>query len=434
MYNNIKRKMYPIYWILLVYFSLFIIFGFIMDSPSEIFNGMKNILFQSNILITDYVELGGIGAAFVNSGLLSIVSIFILVGVGIKPNGATVAALWLIAGFSLFGKNILNVWPVIIGVWLYSKYQREHFLNYVLIAFFGTTLSPTVSALTFTGVFPMWQSIILGISISIFIGFILPPLASYCIKLHQGYNLYNTGFAAGLLATLLMSLFRAFGIEFEKRLLWSTGNNTILSILLISMFLSFIIIGFLFNDKSFNKLSRIFEQPGRLVTDFFLVYGKGPALINMGLLGIAATITILLIGGDLNGPTIGGIFTIVGFGAFGKHLKNITPVAMGAMLSSVLNIWDINSPSMILAILFSTTLAPISGHFGWEFGVLAGFLHVCFVMNMGYLHGGLNLYNNGFAGGTVAIILVPIITAFRNRVISAVDEPSEKTSKRKSHS
>jgi hypothetical protein len=35
------------------------------------------------------------------------------------------------------------------------------------------------------------------------------------------------------------------------------------------------------------------------------------------------------------------------------------------------------------------------------------------VMNTGYLHGGLNLYNNGLAGGLVAIILVPIIEAFR---------------------
>ena len=32
------------------------------------------------------------------------------------------------------------------------------------------------------------------------------------------------------------------------------------------------------------------------------------------------------------------------------------------------------------------------------------------VMNVGYLHGGLNLYNNGLAAGLVAMILIPIIT------------------------
>jgi hypothetical protein len=407
---------------MICYSVFFIIFGLIIDSPKEVLYGMKNILFQSNILLTDYIELGGIGASFVNSGLLTLMCILMLVGVGVKPNGATIAVLWLIPGFSLFGKNILNVWPIILGVFLYSKYQKEPFLNYILIALFGTTLSPAVSELIFTGIFPVWISIIIGIMVSVFMGFILPPVASYCIKLHEGYNLYNIGFAAGLLATMLMSIFRAFNIDFEDRLLWSTGNNTLFAVLLLSIFSSLIILGYILNNKSFKNLGHILDQPGRLVTDFYLINGKGATYINMGLLGIVFTILILVIGGSLNGPTIGGIFTIVGFGSFGKHFKNTIPVAIGALLCSLINIWEINSPGMLLAILFSTTLAPISGHFGWPFGVLAGFLHVCVVKNMGYLHGGMNLYNNGFAGGTVAIILVPIITAFKENLHSGVDD------------
>ena len=35
------------------------------------------------------------------------------------------------------------------------------------------------------------------------------------------------------------------------------------------------------------------------------------------------------------------------------------------------------------------------------------------VMNIGYLHGGLNLYNNGFSAGLVAAILYPIIDMLR---------------------
>ncbi|WP_446715255.1 DUF1576 domain-containing protein [Caloramator sp. Dgby_cultured_2] len=38
-------------------------------------------------------------------------------------------------------------------------------------------------------------------------------------------------------------------------------------------------------------------------------------------------------------------------------------------------------------------------------------------MNMSYLHGGLNLYNNGFAGGIVAIVLVPIFSAILRKNI-----------------
>ena len=110
---------------------------------------------------------------------------------------------------------------------------------------------------------------------------------------------------------------------------------------------------------------------------------------------------------------MGGIMTIVGFGAFGKHPRNVIPIMIGALLSSILNIWGIASPQMLISMLFSTTLAPIAGQFGWKCGILAGFLHVCTVMNTGYLHGGLNLYNNGLAGGFVAMTLIPLIHAFR---------------------
>lgn len=408
-------KMNMTYKIMIFYSLLFIIFGLLMDSPKEIIDGMKNIFFESNILLTDYIELAGIGAAFINSGLLSLICISILIKLEVKPTGATLAALWLISGFAFFGKNVLNIWPVIFGVWLYSKFQGEPFKKYVLTAFFGTALSPIVSELVHTGLFPVWQAVSMGILLTTGMGFILAPLASHCLKLHQGYNLYNIGLTAGLLGTITMSVFRAYEIHFEPRLLWSTGNNTIFTILLLGMFSSLIIFGYLLNDKSFKKVKAIYTQPGRMVSDFYIVYGMGPTFINMGVLGIVFTVLILIIGAPLNGPIIGGIFTVVGFGGFGKHLKNVMPVVIGAILSSVLNVWDLSSPGILLAILFSTTLAPISGHFGWPFGILAGFLHVCVVKNVGYLHGGMNLYNNGFAGGLVAIFLVPIITAMKQK-------------------
>lgn len=407
-----KIKIYPAYYVCIFIFTSLIIFGFLMSSPKEIFNGILEIILNSDILITDYVELGGIGAAFVNAGLLSLICIFILIYVGIKPNGSTLMALWLMAGFAFFGKNLLNVWPVMIGVWLYSKVQKEPFLNYTLIALLGTTLSPTVSQLSFIGQFSILGGILIGIIIGIAVGFILPPLGAYCIKLHQGYNLYNIGFAAGLLATMVMSVFRAFGINFDKRLIWNTGNNKIFFILLMFLFISLIIIGFILNNRSFKGIEKIFKHSGRLVSDYYLLY-ENLAFINMGILGIIFTIFVVLVKGDLNGPTIGAIFTIAGFGAFGKHPFNVTPIIIGALLSTFLNIWTINSPQMILSCLFSTALAPIAGQYGWPYGIVAGFLHVCTVMNTSYLHGGLNLYNNGLAAGLVAILLVPIINAFR---------------------
>ena len=124
---------------------------------------------------------------------------------------------------------------------------------------------------------------------------------------------------------------------------------------------------------------------------------------------------VLAVGGNLNGPTIGGIFTIVGFSATGKHLRNIFPIMAGVCIASTVRAWDITNPSALLALLFSTTLAPIAGEFGILCGVLAGFLHASVALNVGIVYGGMNLYNNGFAGGIVAMFLVPVIQSIRDR-------------------
>jgi Protein of unknown function (DUF1576) len=414
MISNLK---FPLPYVLITCYSfILIILGFSIDSIQDILLGLKSIVSNSDILITDYIELGGIGATFINSALVLLSYIVLLTYLKVKPTGSITAALFTVAGFSLFGKNIVNIWPIILGIWLYSRYQKEPFSNYIIIALFGTTLSPTVTQLIITENVPIFISSIAGLCVTVFIGFLLPPMASYALKVHQGYNLYNIGFAAGLLGTLLMSILRAFGINFTTRLIWSTNNNGFFSVLFISLFLILIIIGYLLNDKSFKNLFKVYTHSGRLISDYYMIFGKGVTLINMGLLGLFSTILVLLINGDLNGPTLGGILTITGFGAFGKHLKNVVPIMMGALLCSLLNIWPINSPNMLLSILFSTTLAPISGSFGWPLGIIAGFLHTCLVMNIGYLHGGLILYNNGFSGGVICMILVPLITAFRKEV------------------
>ena len=95
----------------------------------------------------------------------------------------------------------------------------------------------------------------------------------------------------------------------------------------------------------------------------------------MGLTGAIGTAYVLAVGGDLNGPTLGAIFTIVGFSAFGKHPKNIVPIMAGVFLASILKDWSADDPSVVLAALFGTTLAPIAGRFGWRWGMVAGFVH-----------------------------------------------------------
>ncbi len=404
-----KKKLF----VLLVFSLSLILFGLAKDSPHNIYFGLRNIILSRDTLVTDYIAVGGIGAAFINSGLLTLVFVFMLYRMKININGISYAAIFSIAGFAFFGKNLFNVWFVILGVFLYAKVQREKFSKYVYIALFGTAMAPIATEFIFSDYLPWYYGILIGVSIGVIVGFILPPLSTHLVRMHQGYSLYNIGFAAGLISTVFVSIFKLYGYTSDTQQIYSEGNNLIFSFFLIGLFSVMILFGYLGNNRSFKNYLKIWTYTGRLVTDYIILEGISLTLINMGLTGIISTFFVLIVGGQLSGPTIGAILAVVGFSAFGKHPKNIIPIYLGVYIGALTNIWDIRDPSILLAALFGTSLAPIAGEFGIIIGALAGFIHLAVTLNVLALHGGLNLYNNGFSAGLVATFLVPIIDAFR---------------------
>lgn len=396
--------------------AYFILVGFFLQSPGEILQGIFTIIREPDFLITDYFIIGGVGAAFVNAGILTLVSIGIVYGLGMDFDGHTITSACLMFGFSLFGKNLLNIWAIMLGVFLYARYHRTSVSRYIYIGYYGTSLSPII-----TQVMQMWELPIpvrMGLCIltGTVIGFVLPPLCTHVHYSHKGYSLYNVGFAGGIIATVIVSIFKSFGITIESRLIWSEGNNGMFLALLFVLFGGMILYGVLSGKKEAVRGYRnILKCYGLGGTDYYKTEGGSATLINMGVNGLASMIILVALGGELNGPTIGSIFTVVGFSATGKHLRNILPVMAGVCLASVAKNWSITDPSAQLALLLSTTLAPIAGEFGILAGVLAGFLHSSVALNVGIVYGGMNLYNNGFAGGIVAIFLVPVIQSVMDR-------------------
>ena len=396
--------------------AYFILVGFFLQSPGEILQGIFTIIREPDFLITDYFIIGGVGAAFVNAGILTLVSIGIVYGLGMDFDGHTITSACLMFGFSLFGKNLLNIWAIMLGVFLYARYHRTSVSRYIYIGYYGTSLSPII-----TQVMQMWELPIpvrMGLCIltGTVIGFVLPPLCTHVHYSHKGYSLYNVGFAGGIIATVIVSMFKSFGITIESRLIWSEGNNGMFLALLFVLFGGMILYGVLSGKKEAVRGYRnILKCYGLGGTGYYKTEGGSATLINMGVNGLASMIILVALGGELNGPTIGSIFTVVGFSATGKHLRNILPVMAGVCLASVAKNWSITDPSAQLALLLSTTLAPIAGEFGILAGVLAGFLHSSVALNVGIVYGGMNLYNNGFAGGIVAIFLVPVIQSVMDR-------------------
>ena len=407
-----QKRYHVIFPATLIFSGGLMFLGLFMEAPMDILRGLWHIVTMQDLLITDYVLIGGPGAALMNAGIVTAISIFLIKISGDPFNGFTIVEMGLMAGFSLFGKNFLNIWPIILGTWLYARYQKEPFSKHASVALLATSLAPLVSYMALGSVH---ASLPLGLLTGVVIGFILPSLSTYTYKIQNGMNLYNMGFACGLFAMMIVPILSAFGDTPDAVLYWAQGYNRGFATVLGLLCTISILVGFFGVGQPawavWAGCRRLLSTTGRAPSDDLRMFGYGPVLVNIGVNGLIGTAYVLLVGGDLNGPTIGGIFTIMGFSAFGKHPFNITPVMLGVFLGAYGMHYTPNTPSLQLAGLFGTCLAPISGYFGWPYGILAGFIHSCLVLETGGPVAGLNLYNNGFSGGLIAIVLYPTIIA-----------------------
>lgn len=391
---------------------LLFVSAFLFASPMEIIDGMKKIILSRDALITDYFELAGYGAGFFNAGLMMLVSICMIRSVRLPYTGLTLAVIFISVGFGFWGKNLVNSFPIILGSWFYSKAHKSHFARYVYTALFATCLAPFVTELVYLLPFSIRINIIIAFVIGVFIGYVIPPLSMHTASMHMGYNLFNVGFAAGTLAFVMYCLLKAIGIQSEAVFIWKAERNPIIMAVLTIYFIGTFFWGIYLEHGDIHGLRDIMDHPGRAVADFVMMEGSGKTLMNMGVMGILAEIYLIFINGDLSGPILGCILTVFGFSAFGAHIRNYLPVLTGVALSAVFTQQTLNTPGILIASFFVVGLSPIAGQFGTGAGIIAGLIHAAVVMCTSQMYGGLNLYNNGFSCGWVAIVMLPIMESF----------------------
>ncbi len=136
------EKMYPCLWI---YTAILFFTGLVWAGPRDVLSGLARIVLTEDALITDYILVSGPGPALVNSALVTAISILVLRASREPLNGMSLVVIGLMSGFSLFGKNPVNIWPILLGSWLYAKSRKEPFGKYAATGLMATALAPVVS-------------------------------------------------------------------------------------------------------------------------------------------------------------------------------------------------------------------------------------------------------------------------------------------------
>ncbi len=396
---------------LLTGFALFHLVMAVAAGPFSM-EGLRTIQFAECGLVTDFIATGGLSASFVNAALVTLLCVLFIRLSGSPYTGTSLASVIMTTGFCFFGINVVNMLPIMTGTWLYAFSRGEPFKKYVHVGFWACCAGPVVQYLAVYGHYSPAFNLFSGILLGIVCGFLVTGCASATAKAHEGMNLYNAGFASGIVLIGVSSIMKGFGYTFASVFTWNTEYKGMVALYICIMLAVWFLTGFLLNGNSFAGLWELGKQSGHRA-DFVKTEGLGTTMMNMSLTGLVGAVFILLIGGDPSGPVISGILSMFSFGAIGKHYRNVIWVIAGIVILSFFSNWNLTDPAVQFSALLGTCISPFAGKYGPFWGMVAGMIHISVVRHSGAFHSWLNLYNNGFAGGVTSVILLPFIRALK---------------------
>lgn len=447
MRREIKIEASRLIWYILLAFSFaFIIGALFAGNLPQLIPGLITICTRPSQFTMDYFVLGGLGSAFLNTGLVGLACCGLLYFTGAKCTGLTVAAYWLNVGFSTFGMNFLNIWPFFFGTFIYSKIKKVRFGSVANMAMFSTALAPFASELIFR--YPHMETVgfrfsglFLAIVLGIAVGCAMPSLCAMTPAFHQGYDLYSAAPAAGFLAFLVYCiLYRSPGVEVPSNTQLGDGARAYVNTFFLIVFGLCLVAGWLLEgEKAVARYKKLWESDG-YKTDYTEKYGVPATLLNMGFYGLFILLYYNVVRGftwadgqtvistaKFTGATMGAIMCMYAFCAQGAQPRTVFPIAVGYAVASIYPYlmarfgivpqqnWCLTTQAILVGMCFASGLAPISGKKGFLAGAAAGAMHATLVMSVPLWHGGFCLYNGGFTAGIVAFLLIPVIEWFAKK-------------------
>jgi len=183
------------------------------------------ILNQTGQLVANFSDSAGQSAVMLNMGIMGLLVLLLIIPLLIILQipflGVLGGATLTIMGFAAFGKHPLNTLPIIAGTslafFIYRAVDSPFTLIHPTDNVDGAYLSSLNIHVMVSGIFfatclaPISKKY--GVLAGIITGFVHVTIVMLVRSFQGGFNLYNNGFAAGLVAGILEPIFRAFAKE-----------------------------------------------------------------------------------------------------------------------------------------------------------------------------------------------------------------------------
>ena len=414
--------------------ACFVIAAFLMPDRGTMLSGFWKILTGPCKVSTNYFAEGGYAATFLNMGLVGLMCTALCFLPGAKPNNVTTLGVILTIGFGSWGINPLNSLPTILGVALYCLVKKEKLGAQANAMMYSTGIAPLISDLLFR--YPgaeyvgfNWLGLGVAIFIGLVIGFFLPAGLGHAPNVHKGFNHYSAAVPVGMTAFFLRAaLYKVMGIAVPAAPAYEVPVQSFMNtnIFCFVVFGLCIVVALLMGCKP-KDYWNLMKDTGKGVS-FTTKYGNAPFLMNVGVFGLMIVayfnLAGLLDGKEVwTGMTFGIVFCMLCTCNSGSHPRNVLPIMVGYIAASYLFGWisgllggsfalTIGNQAILIGLCYANGLSPISGTYGFGYGLLAAMLHYLLVTAVPDMHGGFCLYNGGFTAALICLMFVPQLEKF----------------------
>ena len=408
--------------------AAFLIAAVCMPDRAQMFTGLWSILKNPTKLSTNYFAVGGFAATFLNMGLVCAAMTVLFYVTRTAVNNVSTLGFLLTLGFCSWGINILNFWFPMLGVIVGNLIKKDKPFMNVNAMLFSTGVAPIVSELLVR--YPHaevvgfnWVGLALAVAAGIAAGLLIPAGLPHSPNVHKGMNLFSAGLPVGMTAFFFNGIFyKAMGAQLPG----AVGDITVASAAAVNIFCGAlfglcVVLALLLGctPKDYWKLLKNRSQ----VASVSAACGNAVMLMNVGVYGLFILGYYNLIGASFNGVTLGLIFCMLSCCNSGSRPSNVWPIMLGyvvasfgfgalAALTGGAFTLKINAAAIAVGLCFASGLSPIVDKYGWAYGTVAAMVHYAIVTLVPSLHGGFALYNGGFTGVFVCILLVPVLEKY----------------------
>ena len=410
--------------------ACFLIAALFMPDRDTMLSGLWQIWSQPAKISTNDFALGGYAATFLNMGLVGLCFTLLFVVLKAQANNVSTLAFVLTLGFCSWGITVLNIWPTILGVVVYSLVRKEKPGANINAMMFSTGIAPLINDLLVR--YPNAEvvgfnlpGLLLTLVVGFLIGFLLPAGLGHAPNVHKGFDLYSAAVPVCFFAFFLnAALYKTMGVALPAapaaetlQVASQAAVNVFCCIVFGLCMVAALAMGC--KPKDYWQLlgapDHVASVSGKLGTPVFLM--------NVGVYGLFILAYYNLIGATFNAITFGIIFCMLCTCNSGSHPGNVWPIMLGYAVASVAAGWfsqlaggtfatAINAQAIVVGLCFANGLSPITSKYGWFWGMVAAMMHYLLVTSVPNMHGGYCLYNGGFTAAVICLILVPELERF----------------------